>query len=114
MTVNAIDLELRVRAIARTFPDKIYIQAGEGCTYVPNRANPMGCIMGAALAPLGENLWDWDYHGGITQDDEERIDGPTQWLSNVQYRQDQGDSWARAVAYADALRAGLERDPDLD
>lgn len=116
MLINAIDLELRVRAIARTYPDKHYHQEPEqGCHYTPDEHNPMGCIIGAACIPLDIDLWEWDLLGGIGQAYDNRIDGNTQWLSNVQYRQDRGDSWAKAVAYADDVRAQqLSPDPDLD
>lgn len=118
MTINAIDLELRVRAIARTYPTKVYDRetGDRGCWYTPDPINTMGCIIGAACAPLVVDLFNWDKLGGIGQGHDSRIEGNAQWLSNVQYRQDQGDSWAKAVAYADAVRAKHELgpDPDLD
>lgn len=116
MLLNAIDVELRVRALARTYPYRIYDnKSGDsGCCYTPDPHNPLGCIIGAAVAPLGVYLPEWDTVGGIIQSCDSRIEGDPQWLSNVQFRQDQGDSWSEAVAYGDAVRARLAPEPDLD
>lgn len=105
--LNAIDVELRVRALARTYPTRVYQQTETvGCSYQPTGVNPLGCVVGAAIGPLGCDLEWWDQYGGIVQSGDFRIDGDTRWLSNVQYRQDQGQTWQRAVEESDRIRAG--------
>jgi len=110
--VNAVDVELRIRALARTYPDRVYDSLVDDvvrvCVYRPNARNPLGCIVGAAAGPLGADLGRWDHVGAINPagpaGQDERISGPTGWISTVQHSQDNGATWARAVALADKQR----------
>lgn len=111
--INGIDLQLRVRAIARTFPDRIYDSGDTDlCFYSPDEQNPMGCIIGAAARSLDEDVSVWDSSEssvGVSQllsDGIIAADKPTAfWLIKVQDFQDGRDTWATAVRLADSAVA---------
>lgn len=121
------ELVSNVRRVALDHPDRVYSRDDEsvGCTYVPDHANPDGCIIGAAARLTDhdfDHLDDLRPDIGVTEaveiiaaeefgyqpDDDTnlRFDGDTSlrvawWLSDVQEQQDQGMTWLYAVTHAD-------------
>jgi hypothetical protein len=102
-----------IRKLAKKNPDFVYTNPdpeSTTCLYVHDagtrHASP-GCIVGAGLANLGfslSKLAENERRGaaivtiGLGID----LDESTQnWLNNVQAKQDEGESWGVAVAFAD-------------
>jgi hypothetical protein len=115
MTVTTLpplpDLITEMRRLAAERPDFVYVGPSGlmGACFNVHRdreGQPIpgqGCIIGRALTNLGyvfdveqdgagvDELYDWD--------DEKRL----RWAARVQRKQDGGETWASAVATADAM-----------
>lgn len=130
--IGAALLIEKVRYVAATDPDRVYNsrgRIGEGCTYRPNDRNDCGCIVGEALILAGvpvEKLEELDavLLGGLGDKQsvatgwgdedcrrvlagfvtEGALSAP--WVMCVQSGQDNGNSWANAVGFADNMVAG--------
>lgn len=103
------------------YPDRTYIASGAigelTCEYTPNALNPdCGCIVGEALRWLGvpihilelldsQSLGSWGVFASALDDVLRDHVAPgavrSDWVSRVQHYQDEGHSWAQAVALAD-------------
>lgn len=118
--MNLKQLEVAVRELAKANPDFVYSRGEEENTvasYAPDKRNPQGCIMGAALRvawdgsvpviadimraregePITYILADLGLVGMA-----ERNDDGAQWFLRVQQSQDDGHTWADAIEWADS------------
>jgi len=100
-----------VRQAAEEHPNRVYTP-GEGvqwgaCQYRPTKGNPSGCIIGKAMRDTGHSVDHVRAGSALSvvpaalSIDPERHDDSLQWLESVQARQDDGETWSRAVEYAD-------------
>lgn len=90
-----------VRQAAKDHPDFVYHNDGGGCDYEPDELNPYGCIVGHASRQSGQPLT----NGAVSVGGIEGVCGTPyeDWLDTAQSRQDNGDSWSKAVERADVL-----------
>ena len=121
-SITPANLEQAVRELAAENPDFIYRSVGfdGGCHYFPTPpANPLGCIIGAAVRRLGHDLsqecegegaeavlsdiWGSTFHrSGEAPYELVRRHLATNWFGRVQVLQDRGHPWLTAVSTADA------------
>jgi hypothetical protein len=113
--VTPEELETQVRAAAANAPDFVYdASPGAGkdasCAYFNKDGTP-SCLIGQGFSALGltaEDFSEDSYNFMAVSDFLHAWQGtPTdacEWLSDVQARQDRGDSWNNAVNYADEQR----------
>ena len=112
MTPTVADLVQAVREAAEEDPGRYYESLNGACFYMPNEANPKGCIVGHAMRALGitedldeiagddSGLEKAIYSFPIVFDEVEHCEA-ARWLFHAQSYQDSGLSWASAVAGAD-------------
>lgn len=98
-----------VRLQAAERPQSVYRQEGDfgpRCKYEATATNPCGCIIGAAARAIGESL-DGQAHAVSHHLPAKLLrvgdDYRGEWLSKVQWAQDQGAAWSRAVKMADEM-----------
>lgn len=119
--VNGIEIDVdslvnAVRSLAEKSPDNIYMPAvrGEKCKYSSGQCKDgsCGCIVGQGLAAIGLNPADFEDDNGrppsaakIVGDCSNVWSKPASWLRRVQYYQDQGKTWSRAIILADKQTA---------
>lgn len=113
---TAQEIEAAVRAVAEENPNTVYEQpvcdsvGNTACAYFDSDEEP-SCLIGQGLARLGLEAADFTDGNNYAAIAEllNTWDGTpateTRWLSDVQYRQDQGMTWLAAVQYADKLRS---------
>lgn len=104
LEVDVDEMVSAVRALAAENPNKIYEQLLTNCLYWHEEAAVPGCIVGCAGVRQGispEDVKLWDSVGDVPMVFRGISHQKVDWLTEVQARQDMGNSWGRAVAEAD-------------
>ena len=110
-------LVAEVRRLAAENPDATYFRNASTCSYLHGTAaGGVGCIIGQAILAIDPDLRDF-----LRQVDGESISaiskrlglsyGPEiQWLSRVQFKQDCGNPWGKAVSLANEEASHVSED----
>lgn len=102
-----------VREVAAEKPDFKYQNKDEegfmrDCSYFPDKDNAEGCIMGCSLSRMNIRVdlhMEGDAIDSLLMRAGFRDETSMQWCKKVQMAQDDGMTWAEAVASADADQA---------
>ena len=119
--INSQDLIQTVRQLANDNPTNCYEgnKDGQGCCYARGKCSngTIGCILGQAMIACDHEVTEYIsdkerqtkqfellYESMINEGLIEMSRQDMIWCSEVQKYQDDGETWADAVAYADGVR----------